>query len=227
MGLLSDILKAIGVMFFGLKDHGKDYAELVESAERYLRWGQQRKDIRDYQSALENCLKCRDDYAPKPDLKLRRHTIQADTLCGLVQCETRLFQDRNGDTIEKKKKLIAEIDDIKGRMEEQKEYIRALQLDGSLIKAKEAQIRLDELVRHCDNQTEVLNSGSIDMELQQEYGGLEDTCSRHRSDFDLCLGALMALEGVDQRFKDEVSERLRLEMPLLMETVHDQSPDRH
>ncbi|MHC4886814.1 MAG: hypothetical protein ACYTGH_17190 [Planctomycetota bacterium] len=224
MSLFSDIFRAIGVLFLGLKDRTKMYSEAVENAERYNRWGEQRNDIRDYNTALTHCQKCNDNDAPKFDMRLRRYIAQAEAYCGLVRCECRLYEERNQKGIARIAGLEAEIADLEARKKEQQDYVQSLKDDGSLIKAKEAQGRVDEIDRTLERHTELLTSGSMEKELQQEFNNLLQVSNRHHSEFDGCLGAIRTIEGAEAHLQEDTIDRLRMEMEQQISKVHSLEP---
>ncbi|MCX7935953.1 MAG: hypothetical protein N3A66_11925, partial [Planctomycetota bacterium] len=61
MGLFSDFFRFVASLMLGKQDAARTFFEPLIMAERYLRWGAQRQDMRDFRRALEYLGTVRDE----------------------------------------------------------------------------------------------------------------------------------------------------------------------
>jgi len=53
MGIVGDFFSFVGSMLLGKKTSSNEFLEALTMAERYMRWGSERGDLRDFQSAFD------------------------------------------------------------------------------------------------------------------------------------------------------------------------------
>ena len=137
MGMLGEFVRYAYDLVSGRGDRLAGFIEPLTMAERYLRWGQQNSDLRDFRAGLEQLRLCLDADAPLPILIIRKYSCLLDLARSGV--DTLLTRHEKGlqeeERIENETRY--ERDAIRQVVEDTTSLIARLKADGSLLKAKE------------------------------------------------------------------------------------------
>ncbi len=169
MGLLSEFFQFMSSVVLGRKYASQEFREALSMGERYIRWGNERGDIRDYASAMEQLDRCNDEDAPRAEFVVRKYNA-------LLTAVSSTFEYR----LKKYKELCAKLDAANMGMRREQETladqivvarkrIDSLKAEGSLIKAKEEERHIEELKARKASLENKLNSGQSDEELAGAY----------------------------------------------------------
>ncbi|MFW5856444.1 MAG: hypothetical protein ACOCX4_01085 [Planctomycetota bacterium] len=204
MGLISDFLRFLGVVFLGMRDRSHAFGEDLEMAERYARWGSERGDIRDYQAALKHCERCNDEDTPKNDLLLRKYATLFEILLGIIQHTIRLYRERDAQARERIHAMDEEINSARKNLEAARDHIRRLQKDGNMIKAKGEMRHVEELERSVARLEQKRNENSVWQAIQDDYRRTLEEVMRLRTRMELGQATLRGVEDVPSASKDNV-----------------------
>jgi len=144
MGFL-EFLQRLLKTLFGLDQEARKYREDLATAERYLRWGGDKGNLRDFERAEAFAAKLDDRNAPNPYARLRRQWVLADA--SLAFARGRLAETSM--RIESIRKILE--DEVEGyknaasQLAELRKRVAALEAEGSLISANAERRRLGEM----------------------------------------------------------------------------------
>ena len=114
MGMFTDFVRFMGSVLLGRKDASRAYAEALGMSERYVRWGTERGDIRDFMSALEQLDLCRDSDAPKSEFVVRKYTAMLNATSGILGGLIRKHKERVSEAGASQGKLSKELSALEG-----------------------------------------------------------------------------------------------------------------
>ena len=183
MGLLNDVIQFVTVAILGMKDSSKVYAENVESAERYLRWGQEKSDARDFLSALQHAEKASDENAPKQELLVRKYTVLFEAIASLIRLSILKYQHAAEKVSGQKKSAVEEVEAAKTSLDTAKALVKKLEDDGTMIKAQEEARHVEELERHLTRLQENAGTEDFDSGLSGEYRSAQEEVHRYKNKF--------------------------------------------
>lgn len=140
MGIFTDLFQLVSVAF-GMKNSAKQFQENLEMAERYNRWGKERGDPRDFQSAIGCLDKCYNEDAPKTDCMIRKYCSYSDAYLGCMELQIRIINDKVGQVNADRSSRDSELASLNAMYEKQLEHIKQLKAQGSMIQAAEEEAR--------------------------------------------------------------------------------------
>ncbi|MBN2713847.1 MAG: hypothetical protein JXR97_15625 [Planctomycetes bacterium] len=215
MSIFGDFLKFIGSVVMGNQGASQKFLEPLSMAERYLRWGEERKDLRDFNSALSNLEQANDEDAPKPDLILKKYNIYCEATVGAIRVMLSQFQSVSERAKEGHSDMLLEQVTLREQIDDGKRKVAELKADGSLISAKEEQKRVDEVQTKLNAITRALESGDSTSKVMEQYDKLASESQRLTSSLE---GAMASLEmNVDM--PADVISRLRDNILSNLETI--------
>jgi chromosome segregation ATPase len=205
MGIVGEFIRFLGVVLLGLSDRTKAFTNDLEMAERYVRWGDERGDTRDYEAAVRHAERCRDEDTPKTDLLQRKYAAISDALLGLMRVEVTRFREETKKYRGKLKKLKEEIQMAELDLQKEQDYLAKLEADGNMIKAKEEAHRIEQ-VRRSLAALQNQRDGSTDLkELVNEY---ENTRQEHlalRQRLERSLRNLQQVQELPRGMRDDLA----------------------
>lgn len=215
MGALSDLISIVSRMFLGGASNSKAFTEALMMSERYLGWGQERKDMRDFLSALSYCEKCSDQDAPKDEFLERKYSCLNDTLVGAAEQVLEDFEDKTASVQEELAEATAEKTNLAAQIKTGHERIAKLTSDGSLIKAKDERVRLDDVELRRSYLENRVHSGEFAAKNMANYeaaaGQMEEFCRRA----ELMLANLQTVSGISP----ELIAKIKSKVMTQVETV--------
>jgi len=137
MGMLGEFLRYAYDLVSGRGDRLAEFIDPLTMAERYLRWGQQSGDLRDFRAGLEQLRLCVDADAPLAVLLVRKYSCLLDLARAGV--DGLLTRHENGLREEERREteIRYERDGLRQGLEDLAALVARLKADGSLLKAKE------------------------------------------------------------------------------------------
>lgn len=215
MGIVSDFFKFFTSVMLGSKDSNKAFLEPLNMAERYVRWGEERHDLRDFIAAFNQLDLCRDEDAPKADLLLRKYMAMTNAVGGAVVLMIGSHKNKLKGLQDGHQTLVKEKATVEGQIKTAHMRIEQLKKEGSLIKAKEEEKHVEELNIKLAHLSKVLETGE-DMEgmyssYDQMVAEAERMCQRLE-------GAVLALE-VNEKLSADAVNTLRTQITGRVEEV--------
>jgi chromosome segregation ATPase len=226
MGILADIIRFISVAILGINDSSKVFAEALEMSERYLRWGQERKDIRDFLAALQHIEKCHDDEAPKADLLLRKYSVILESTIGLMSLNINKYREANQKVYQDKNNIHDDIQATQEELDKTKAKLQELRDEGSMIKAKEVEKRVEELNRQNARLQAMLNSNTQAHALTEEYRKVSEECLRHKNRIEVIFNTMHQLEDISVETKNNMVNNSEEQVNLIMKDLEELDPTR-
>jgi hypothetical protein len=204
MTIFGDILRFFGVVLGVLPDNTKAFSENLEMAERYVRWGDERHDVRDYLAAAKHCENCRDEDTPKVDLLLRKYSTLYSALLGIMRVNVEKFRTASKKARQELANMRSEIDGTRKGLNAARTTVDRLEADGNMIKAKEELRHVEEIERHLARLEDDLKEQNPLKELGVEYRRTYDEHMQRRTRLELSFAALLQAEDIAPEMKENV-----------------------
>ncbi|MFH0911060.1 MAG: hypothetical protein V1918_06115 [Planctomycetota bacterium] len=221
MGIVNDILRFIQGVLLGMHDTSETFTVSLESAERYMRWGRERKDLRDFQTALTHLEKCLDEETPRPDQCLRKYSVLFEVRLAVMrlsmerlQAERDLQQASWTSQTEDLHSIQREAEAIEGR-------VRSLEKEGLLLKAREERSRLDEARRtlaRMEEQTQS-NGDKAREKMDTFYREATDEYLKQQNEINLAIAVFEQVQGIPTDARENVLLEVRKELKALDEEL--------
>jgi chromosome segregation ATPase len=178
MGLFGDFFRFFTSTLIGGQDPSKKFMEGITMGERYLRWGEERGDGRDFQAAIKHLEAANDANAPKPEMVLRKYELLADAALGQVQVLMKGHRDLVSKATKSKNELAADQQTLREQIDATRKRMRALTEEGSLLKAKEEEKHIADLQSRLNHIGKVLEGGEDVVKLQMDYSSMSEEAER-------------------------------------------------
>lgn len=200
MGLLSDLLNSIMVLFGG-QDAVRDFRSHLDSGKRFLRWGQDSNKIKDFETAVKELRSCVDEYAPGGYELINKYKFLGEALLGMMHIEKNTLDSKlkkaekkyeSDESFEKKKQAVEEKID-------QNEHLAALAKEG----------KTAELKKTLNIPASRLNPEEIVLDKKKEREQLEDDLQKIRQKMNVKTTELNSI--IDQARKKLVAKKLDVE----------------
>ena len=194
MGMLSEFFRYFFAVVAGRRDPLAAFIEPLTLAERYLHWGREGGDLRDFLAGLEQLRMCQDNDAPLPTLVIRKYACLMD----IVQSGVDALLDRHERKLREAESREAdaryERDSLKLAIQETTALRDRLKADGSLLKAREQDRMLNEHETRMKTLQEVLAELEERGDLCDSYDITVSECDRFlqyldQSQLTISLGA--------------------------------------
>lgn len=212
MGLVDDFISFLSSVILGGKHASAVFLEALDKAERYTRWGEQRGDIRDYETAVEALELCEDENAPSFEMRLRKYRLFANAVTGAVKSMANKLRQETS-KIQREKKLMEEESRKTSSMVVSEEArIRQLEADKSFVSAKEAERRLKELKARMSMLDDKLKNGGLDHSIDSRFEEIHLTAEQLCARLESALAAVVC-EDADEaaqfdKLREDVFHRL-------------------
>lgn len=189
-GLLGWVLDTFRVLF-GLDERSRIYRDNLANAERYLHWGSQSRDGRDYKRALEWAAQCADEASPGPRWNYRKLRVAVTANLELsrlavvsLEALSRKLNEHYLTLREGRKGLVSQVDNTRRR-------VAQLEAEGSLISAREERRRLQEMEHEVRELPDIASEERL--RRAEVLGRTRSHFQRHREEAGRQLAALRGL----------------------------------
>lgn len=179
MSMLKDFVKFVSAVLTGQQQSSTRFLEQLASAERYIRWGEEREDLRDYTTALNLLDECKDEDAPKPELLSRKYNAICNAAVGAIGLMIRRHRLSTDTLRQSKTDMQTEARTIAEMLKKSLSTAQSLKSEGSLIKAKEEdkhtedlKLRLVSLKKQIESADAELGTNSAFAALTTEAGAI-------------------------------------------------------
>ncbi|MFH0910878.1 MAG: hypothetical protein V1918_05175 [Planctomycetota bacterium] len=207
--VFSDLMQFIAVGLLGAPDRTQAFAASLRNAERYMYWGKERNDPRDYHAALHAALACRDEDAPKPDMLLRKYTVLLETLLSIMQHSLEGFHRKHDKTHAALQELKTEMDEAQKTVSRILEEAAKLEREGSVLKSQEAVGRAQSFEKRLKHVLKsVQDSNALDG-LAKEHRKVSAEFFHRTTQLEVATTALQNLVAVPEGTRDRVIQDVR------------------
>ena len=224
MNMLREFFNYFFSVMMGRRDSLTSFLEPLTMGERYLRWGTETHDIRDFRSALDHLHLCHDRAAPMASLLIRKYNCIGDVTTAAVETLLMRHQKVIDDAVKTEKNYREELELITKKIGEGKDYIRKLQDEGSLIKAKSEESRVGELEDNARHLRDMLDSGEGRTEVFASYDEITSDAMRFFRELDHASSLVMASSMLGASGAETLSSQLRTKLEYLRERVEKANP---
>lgn len=224
MNMLREFFNYFISVMMGRRDSLTAFLEPLTMGERYLRWGLETRDIRDFRSAMDHLHLCHDRDAPMASLLIRKYNCIGDITTAAIETllmkHTRVIEE----AVKSENNYHEELDFVTRKIREGKEYTRKLQDEGSLIKAKTEMSRVADLEDNERHLREVIESGDSRTELFDSYDRITSDGMRFFRELDHASAMVMANPILGEAGASSLSDQLRTKMDYLKDRLEKANP---
>ncbi|MCD8350772.1 MAG: hypothetical protein LUC93_09200 [Planctomycetaceae bacterium] len=224
MNMLREFFNYFISVMMGRRDSLTAFLEPLTMGERYLRWGLETRDIRDFRSALDHLHLCHDRDAPMASLLIRKYACIGDIATAAVETLLMRHQKVIEDAVKTENGYREELETVVRKIQEGKEYVRKLQDEGSLIKAKSEQSRVNELEENSVRLREMLESGEGRTEVFDSYDEISSDALRFFRELDHASSMVMANAMLGESGAESLSSQLRTKLEYLRDRMERANP---
>ncbi|MDR2390775.1 MAG: hypothetical protein LBE84_03735 [Planctomycetota bacterium] len=224
MNMLREFCNYFVSVMLGRRDSLTAFLEPLTMGERYLRWGLETKDIRDFRSAMDYLHLCYDRDAPMASLLIRKYSCIADVGAAAVESLLNRHQRVIDNSIKTENTYRDELGTINSKVDQLKLYIRKLQDEGSLIKAKTEESHVAELEANAERMREKLDSGEWRTEVFDSYDDITADAQRFFRDMDHASAVIMANTMLGSQQTGTMSSHLRTRLEHLRNRLEKANP---
>lgn len=224
MSMIREFFNYFFSVLMGRRDSLTAFLDPLTMGERYLRWGMETRDIRDFRSALDRLHLCHDRDAPMASLLIRKYNCIGDVTTSAI--ETLLMRHTKviEDAVKTENSYREELDEIVRKVADGQNYVRKLQEEGSLIKAKAEESRIAELSSNAEHLKEMLASGDGRTEVFDSYDHITADAQRFFRELDHASSMVMANQLIDSASAESLSSQLRSKLDYVRERVEKANP---
>ena len=227
MNMLREFFNYFVSVMLGRRDSLTAFLEPLTMGERYLRWGMETRDLRDFRSALDHLHLCHDRDAPMASLLIRKYNCIGDVATAAVETLLMSHQRVVDEALKTENEFREELDLVVKKIAEGKEYARKLQEEGSLIKAKSESARVAELEDNAVRLREMIESGEGRTATFESYDEITSDCARFFRELDHASTMVMANSLLGPEGAEALSGQLRTRLEYLRGRVEDANPVNH
>lgn len=208
MGMFGEFFRYALGLASGKGDRLSGFIDPLTMAERYLAWGRQNGDLRDYQAGLEQLRLCQDGDAPLPVLIIRKYTCLLDLARAGVDMLLSRYENGLREEERREQELRQERDGLRGEMAEAEALLAQLKADGSLLKARDQEKAMAEQGTRLAALEEVLSGMEERGELCDSYDAAVAECERFFSFLDQAQVTLSVCSKLDSDSRQALARQL-------------------
>ncbi len=227
MNMLREFFNYFFSVMMGRRDSLTAFLEPLTMGERYLRWGMETRDIRDFRAAMDHMHLCHDRDAPMASLLIRKYSCIGDITTAAIETLLMRHQRVIEDSVKTENNFREELEIVTRKIGESKDYARKLQDEGSLIKAKSEQSRITELEESAVRLREMIDTGESKTEIYESYDEITSDSLRFFRELDHASAMVMANAMLGEDGAETLSNQLRTKLDYLRDRVESANPVNH
>lgn len=224
MNMLREFFDYFISVLMGRRDSLTAFLEPLTMGERYLRWGMESRDIRDFRSAMDHLHLCHDRDAPMASLLIRKYNCIGEITTAAIETLLTKHQRVIEDAMKTEDSYREELDIITKKIGQGREYIRKLQDEGSLIKAKAEESRIRDMDANAVHLREMLESGEGRTEIFESYDRISMDAARFFRELDHASSMVMANSMLGESGAELLANQMRSKLEHLRERVDRGNP---
>lgn len=224
MNMLKEFFNYFISVLMGRRDSLTAFTEPLTMGERYLRWGMESRDIRDFRSAMDHLHLCHDRDAPMASLLIRKYNCIGEITTAAIETLLMAHQRIIESSMKTEDSYREELEIISKKVDQGREYIRKLQDEGSLIKAKNEASRIADLELNAQHLKEMLESGEGRTEVYESYDRMSMDAARFFRELDHASAMVMANPMLGASGTEILSSQLRGKLEYLRDRMERANP---
>lgn len=224
MNMLKEFLNYFLSVMMGRRDSLTSFLEPLTMGERYLRWGADTRDLRDYRSALDHLHLCHDRDAPMASLLIRKYNCIGDVAGAAIETLLARHHHVVEDAVKTENSYKEELAVLAKNIAGTKDYIRKLHEEGSLIKAKTEESRLAELENSIARIREMLETGEGRTEVFDSYDDITSDAARFFRELDHASSMVLASPMLGGTEAETLSNQLKSRLEHLRGKIEKANP---
>lgn len=206
MGFVGDFLRFLASVILGLEDRSETYREALMMAERYMHWGEQRADMRDFLTAHSQLQRCQDETVSAPELILRKNTLLCDIIAKTIDLLVLKYKEKVEALAKGEKDRNDEIAAVEADVRAMEKKIAQLESEGSLIKAKEEKKLLETTMARLLALRKLQESNEEKAARLAAYSELSAECERMCQEVEASVADLERNDRIPASARNELKE---------------------
>ncbi len=227
MNMLREFFNYFLSVMLGRRDSLTAFLEPLTMGERYLRWGMETRDIRDFRAAMDHMHLCHDRDAPMASLLIRKYNCIGDITAAAIETLLMNHQRVIEDSVKTENNYREELEIVGKKITQSRDYARKLQDEGSLITAKTELNRISELEESAVRLREMIDTGEGKTEIYESYDEITSDSLRFFRELDHASAMVMANVMLGEDGAETLSNQLRTRMDYLKDRVERANPVNH
>ncbi len=224
MNMLREFFDYFFAVLMGRRNSLTAFLEPLGMGERYLRWGMETRDIRDFRVAMDHLHLCHDRDAPMASLLIRKYTCIGEVATAAI--ETFLMRHRRviEDSVKTEMRYHEELVAATKKIASIRNYMRKLTEEGSLIKAQFEQERIDEHEATVERLRKMIDSGEGKTEIYESFDEITFGSIYFFRELDHASSLVMANAMLGSDGAQTLSNQLRRKLEYLRESLERENP---
>ena len=207
--MLGEFLRYFWAVVSGRRDPLVTFLEPLTMGERYLRWGSEKGDLRDFRTGLDQLRLCPDAYAPMTSLILRKYACVGD-LCGTALDRLAIRHQRIAATAEKERQeRLYEKDVLEKNLANSRVKAERLHSEGSILKAKEERRITGEIESQLREVNNAIEESQYLSRLCESYDETIADASRFFQEMDQAIVFINACQRLPAELKSSLASHLQ------------------
>lgn len=224
MGLFSEFMQFFTSVLLGKKDASQSFLQPLTMGERYLRWGNERNDMRDYRGALTQLDLCNDEDAPKPDMLVRKYTAILGATVGAVELMIRNHKEHIETLGQSAEHLAEELKSTEAGIKKAQERVNTLTEEGSLIKAKEEERHVEDLKMSANQMRRTMESGDNYESMLASYEHMAQEAETLCQRLEKSLVTMESLESIPPESTSQLRNQIITKLEEVRNQINEQKP---
>lgn len=208
MGMFSDFFRYFYAVIRGERDPLVSYTEPLTLAERYLRWGRQNDDLRDFHAGLEQLRLCLDADAPLPVLLIRKYACLIDLVQGGVDSLLAQYENLRTEDEHRERDVRFERDNVAIAWAEAKAAVTRLKAEGSVLRAREQERLVGELQTRLETLEASLQDIAERSDLCESYDRTVADCERFFQYLDQAQLTVSLAMRLDEEARNTITRQI-------------------
>ena len=222
--MLREFFHYFALVVQGKRDPLTGFVEPLTMAERYLRWGRENGDIRDYRCAVDQLSLCVDRDAPLASLVLRKYACLAEAVTAAVDLLERRHRKVLDQAAKNESDLHAEKEALARAILVGKQKIRKLQDEGSLIKVKDEEKHVAEFQSKINHIDESLASDEAHSDICDSYDRMVAEAQKFLRELDQGAAMVTMCSRLEADAIQSLTDQLRTRLDSLRERLDKLNP---
>ncbi|MCC8189025.1 MAG: hypothetical protein LIP77_00090 [Planctomycetes bacterium] len=224
MNMLREFFTYFFSVIMGRRDSLTAFLESLTMGERYLRWGMESRDIRDFRAAADHLHLCRDRDAPMASLLVRKYNCLGDITTAAVETLLMRHQKVVDDAAKTETGYRTEMEYLQKKAGESRDYAQKLVDRGDPLQAGIEERRAAEMDANATRLREMLDTGEGRTAVFESYDAITADAARFFRELDQAATLVTANTTLGATEAETLSSQLRNKLGYLRDRLDKASP---
>jgi hypothetical protein len=195
-------------------------------AERYTRWGETRKDLRDFQAAIRYCENTYDEDAPKQDLIHRKYKAYFNSIIGSMWILIESYKKKCNEAFKTTKEHEQNLDSAQKAKSSAEEEYNDLLSEGNMIKAVGIKETIKDLERQLNRLLHMSQNNFAQRALEEDFYTVRDKCRTLKNKAEVVILILQDSNYMDSDIRKQLIAGLPEKLDSIQMTLELMEPEK-